>query len=197
VKKTSLSLLFALAVAACAVSSVEPLSIPLIYTPSPKPEAVLAAVRCPAVARIQVADERADKRLGERVHESKPLRADVAAANDPAEWAREGVEEFMAHAGVALSPGGPVLMLKLEALRTAENIWHRSGYDARILFDAQLLAPSGRACWQESVEGHGGNYGYSGSIVDYQETLNSALDAATLRMLDSASFNAALCHCAD
>ena len=96
-----------------------------------------------------------------------------------------------------ITPTAPTLSLGLDSLRTSENIWHRAGYEARIVFAATLRAPSGRICWQESVEGKGGNYGYAGSIVDYQETLNAALDAATLHMLNSSGLNDALCHCAD
>jgi hypothetical protein len=103
----------------------------------------------------------------------------------------------MAQDGIKLNSAGPTLVLEIDALRTSENIWHRSGYEARIVFDAALRSASGKTCWQESVEGKAGNYGYSGSIENYQETLNSALDEATLHMLNSARFSDALCHCAD
>ena len=42
-----------------------------------------------------------------------------------------------------------------------------------------------------------GNYGYAGSVQDYQETLNGALDAASMHLAESQGFRAALCHCAD
>jgi len=45
------------------------------------------------------------------------------------------------------------------------------------------------------VAGKGGNYGYSGSIENYQETLNSALDDATQHILDSPLLDGALCQC--
>ncbi len=189
--------LVVLGVGACAVSSVEPLSIPLSYKASPNPDAMLAGLKCPSLARIEVADQRTEKLLGTRIHESKPLKADVTAAGDPSVWAREGVTHFMAQDGIKLNSAGPTLVLEIDALRTSENIWHRSGYEARIVFDAALRSASGKTCWQESVEGKAGNYGYSGSIENYQETLNSALDEATLHMLNSARFSDALCHCAD
>jgi len=195
--------LIILCASACAVSSVEPLTIPLVYTPTPNPEAVLAAPACKAAIRIYVDDKRTEKLLGVRIHESKPLRADVSAGGDPAAWARDGVEHFMAQSGVVAqngeSPGAgaAVLNLDLDAMRTSENIWHRSGYDARIVFAASLQTASGKTCWQESVDGKAGNYGYSGSVLNYQETLNGALDAASLHMLNSAAFESALCHCGD
>jgi hypothetical protein len=49
---------------------------------------------------------------------------------------------------------------------------------------------------EQPVEGKGGNYGYSGSIENYQETLNSALDDATQHILDSPQFESAVCQCA-
>jgi hypothetical protein len=184
-------------VAGCAVSSVEPLTIPLAYQAAPNPQAVLVALSCKAAVRIQVNDKRAEALLGVRIHESKPLRAEVSAGGDPAAWVSAGVEHIMAQNGVAPAADGPLLNLDLNALRTSENVWHRSGYEARIVFAAALQAPSGKTCWQESVEGKAGNYGYSGSITNYQETLNSALDEATLHMLNSAAFNSALCHCGE
>jgi hypothetical protein len=81
--------------AACAVSSVEPLTVPLVYKASPTPDAVLVAMNCPALARIDVTDRRTAPVLGTRFLENKPLKADVTAANDPVAWAREGVQHFM------------------------------------------------------------------------------------------------------
>jgi hypothetical protein len=45
--------------------------------------------------------------------------------------------------------------------------------------------------------GAAGNYGYSGSIQNYQETLNSALDAATLHMAQSQAIKDTACHCSN
>jgi hypothetical protein len=59
------------------------------------------------------------------------------------------------------------------------------------------MSPSGRPCWRGTGQGSGGNYGYSGSIPDYQETLNAALDAATLQMTQPQAFKDGLCQCVD
>jgi hypothetical protein len=45
------------------------------------------------------------------------------------------------------------------------------------------------------VTGKAGNYGYAGSIVNYQETLNYALARAVLQLVDLPEFEQALCHC--
>jgi hypothetical protein len=61
------------------------------------------------------------------------MKADVTAAGDPAPWVRSGVESFMAQNGFKMAPAGAKLVIDLEALKTSENVWHRSGYEARIL----------------------------------------------------------------
>ena len=63
--------------------------------------------------------------------------------------------------------------------------------------DAELRSAAGKVCWKGSVEGQGGNYGYAGSIPNYQETLNAALDAATSNMIQAPGFKEALCHCTE
>jgi len=106
------------------------------------------------------------------------------------------VQSFATQNGLSLKSGAPTLNVTLRSLRTAENIWHRSGYDARIVLMSRLRAASGKACWEEPVEGNATNYGYSGSVENYQITLNRALDAAMLHMVASPGFKDSLCHCA-
>ena len=48
-----------------------------------------------------------------------------------------------------------------------------------------------------SAVGKAGNYGYAGSIENYQQTLNSALDAASQQIVSPQPFRDALCHCGD
>jgi hypothetical protein len=59
-----------------------------------------------------------------------------------------------------------------------------------------LPAGGGPACWSERAEGSSENYGYAGSIENYQETLNQALDRAAMRALSSPGFRKAVCSCA-
>lgn len=182
---------------ACAVSRLDPLSVPLTYKPDPKNAGVLGGLSCSAISRLQVSDARVEKTLGIRTHESKPLRADVTAADDPAVWVRDGVQSFLAQNGASFQGSGPTLLVSLDSLHTVESVWHRAGYDARIALTAQLQSPAGRSCWKESVEGTAGNYGYAGSLQNYREALNWALDAASMHLGESQGFKAALCHCAD
>jgi hypothetical protein len=80
-------------------------------------------------------------------------------------------------------------------MNTVESIWHRSSYDAHLNLTGQLQSSSGKTCWKDSVDGASGNYGYSGSVPNYQETLNGALDAAIAKMAQSQGFKDAMCHC--
>jgi hypothetical protein len=180
------------ALASCAASSVEPLSIPLVYKAEPRQ--VLQAFACPATVQVRVEDARAEKLLGERLLEGKPLKADVSTGSDPASWVRGGIENYVSRSGIQLAPG-PELDIQLQGLRTSETVWHRSGYDARIAIEARLTSKSGSSCWQSSITGKSGNYGYSGSVENYQETLNGALDDAASRIVESAGFQNALCQC--
>src|SRR5262245_32694953 len=185
----------ALGISACAVSSVQPLTVPLSYKASSKQTAFAGSYACNAIAQVKATDARTDKTLGTRVHESKPLKAEVSESGDVGSWVEDGVQRHLTKTGIQIQGNGPTLHITLDSLRTSESIWHRSSYEARIGLSAVLLSPSGRPCWQDNFEATSGDYGYSGSIDTYQGMLNGALDAATLRLAESKGFQNALCHC--
>lgn len=187
----------ALTVSACVVSSVQPVTVPLVYKPSPKQLGLVNSFPCNAVARVQATDARTDKTLGLRAHETKPLKAEVSASGDVAAWIEDGVQKYLTQAGIHFQGGGPALIMSLDSLRTSESILRRSSYEARIGLSSRLQTSAGKSCWEGKTDGTSGNYGYSGSILDYQETLNGALNAATVHMAESPGFRDALCHCAD
>ena len=195
--KTRVLVALVLGLAGCAITSVEPLDVPLAYAPPAEPTTLPPPPSCPALARIDSTDVRKDPVLGVRSLEGKPLQADVTASNDPAAWVRDGVRANLHRDGFVIGGAGPVLSLELRNLRTTENVWHRAGYDARIDLGASLRTAGGRVCWSASLAGKGGNYGYAGSIVNYRETLNQALDRATQSLVDAPSFGPALCQCSD
>lgn len=184
--------------AACAVSRVDPLSVPLVYTANPKNAGVFGGLSCNAISQVQVTDARSDKSvIGIRTHESKPLNAPVTASTDPAVWVESGVQAFLGQNGIVPQGHGPKLAITLDSLHTTESIWHRSSYDASLALSASLQSPAGKVCWTQTVEGTAGNYGYAGSIPNYQQTLNAALDSASLKLLQSPGLKDALCHCAN
>jgi hypothetical protein len=184
-----------LVLSACAVSRVDPMSVPLLYTTNPRNAGVIGTLMCNAIAEIQVSDARTDKTLGTRVHESLPLKAEVTTGSDAAGWVQSGLQSVLTQNAVTIQGNGPKLSVTLDSLHTTESIWHRSGYDARIALTGRLQSPSGKVCWNATVQGTGGNYGYSGSVVNYQQTLNSALDEASLNLAQLQGFRDALCTC--
>lgn len=196
--KSILAMLLSLTVAACAASRVEPMSVPLSYKTNPKNVGLLGGLSCNAVSLVQAQDARTQKTLGTRVHEKKPLKADVTADGDPASWVRDGVKSVLQENGFGTVGGaGPRLVIALDSLHSVESILRRSSYDARVTLSGELQTLAGKTCWKGSVEGQGGNYGYTGSIADYQETLNAALDSAISNLFLTAGFKDALCRCAD
>lgn len=188
--------LLPLLLACCrAPSSVAPMTIPLQYKAMLTPGEVPAAPPCAALSKIEVQDARDDKKLGKRYVEGKPNAiAAVTTSDDLAAWATRGLESTFKRAGVTVGKeGAPVLHVRIDQIATNENVVHRAGYDGRIVVQAELGA--GGSCWKDSAEGSSENYGYAGSVENYQETLNHALDRTAARILSSPTFRQAVCSC--
>ncbi len=188
--------LLPLVIAACrAPSSVAPMTVPLQYKAMLTPGEVPTMPQCAAVSKIEVQDGRDEKSIGKRYVEGKPSAiAAVTTTGDVAAWAARGFENTFKRAGVAVGKeGAPVLRIRIDQIVTNENVVHRAGYDGRIVMSAELGA--GGSCWKESAEGASENYGYAGSVENYQETLNHALDRAAARILSSPNFRKAVCSC--
>ncbi len=189
--------LIALVTLACSTpSSVAPLSVPLQYKTMADPLEFPLLSPCGALSKVEVIDARADKALGKRYVEKKPSEpAAVTASNDVAAWARNGVEEALKRAGVPMDKAGaPVLRITIDQINTLENVLHRSGYEGRIALSGELRSTDGQtSCWKDRADGSSENYGYAGSIENYQETLNHALDRALIRLLSAPDFKKAVC----
>lgn len=177
-------------------STVNPISVPLQYKTMAKPLEFPALGPCGAVSSVEVVDSRAGKDIGKRYVEDKTsAAAPVTAANDVAAWVRSGVEEALRRSGVVVGKSGaPVLHITIEQIDTLENVLHRSGYEGRISLSAELRGPNGKSCWSERGDGFAENYGYAGSIENYQETLNHALDRTVIRLLASSELKKAICE---
>jgi hypothetical protein len=179
-------------------SSVTPLSIPLVYKTVATPGDFSTLATCASISDVQVIDARADKAIGRRfVEDNAATVAPVTAASDVAAWVRAGAMEVLKQSGVSLGkPGAPVLRIAIEQIRTNENVVHRSGYDGRIMISGKLSKKGGGSvCWSDRADGESENYGYAGSVENYQETLNHALDRAMIRMITIPEFRRAVCTC--
>ncbi len=151
---------------------------------------------CSAISDLRVTDARSDKTIGKRFLENKSApSAAVTTISDVADWVRSGAEDALRRAGASVGKSGaPTLRLTVDQINTSENVLHRSGYEGRIVMTAELTK-GGTSCWKDRLDGFAENYGYAGSIQNYQETLNHALDRAMIRMISSSEFKRAACSC--
>jgi hypothetical protein len=196
--RTLISLLAVLVLSACAISHLQPLSIPLAYNSANlRNLGSVGTLSCASLARVQVDDARTVKTLGVRTLEGRPDTADVTASSDVVSWAHDGLQNALTLNGFSVSGQGPQLLVSLDSVRSTENAYHRSSYDARIALTGRLQSSIGKACWQGTVQGTARNYGFAGSTENYQQLLNSALDDANTQLIQSPGFKDALCKCAD
>jgi len=194
-KKTTLAAFVLFGLGACAVTKVDPLNVPLKYTPDPKNANTMGAVSCPVISEVQVENAVSGNVIGVRTHESKPLKAEVTTDSDIAAWVQSGVQGFLTQNGFTLKPTAPKLVIRLDSLHSTESIWYRSSIDAQLAITGSLRTASGKTCGGQRVNGEGGDYGYAGSIQNYQNSFNKALDNATGNLLRAAGFQEALCDC--
>jgi hypothetical protein len=171
--------------------------VPLQYKTMASPGEFPTLASCAGVSSVRVSDARSEKTLGKRYIEGKNApSAIVTTTSDVADWARTAVLEELRRAGVATAKAGaPALAIKIDQISTSENVLHRSGYEGRLAISAELTGANGTSCWKDRGEGFAENYGYAGTVENYQETLNHAIDRAMIRLMNSADFKKAICGC--
>jgi uncharacterized protein YbjQ (UPF0145 family) len=177
-------------------STVSPVAVPLQYKVQAKPAEFPTLPACAAVSEVRVTDARDNKNLGKRYVEGKSgASAAVTTTSDVADWVRSGASDALRRAGASVGKSGaPVLRLTVNQIDTSENVLHRSGYEGRIVVNAELVS-RGNSCFKDHLDGFAENYGYAGSVENYQETLNHALDRAMIRLMNSSDFKRAVCSC--
>lgn len=183
----------AIALSACSVKSVGPVTVPLQYKTMAAP-AEFPSLTCAAISGIEVRDAREDKSvIGTRsLQESPSQKANVMSSGDAEAWVRSGLEAALKQSGAKMGQAGaPTLVVTLDSIKTDESAYHRSQYDGRVALTTSLRG--GGECWKETGDGFSENYGYAGSAENYQETLNHALDRATIKLLGSPAFKKAAC----
>lgn len=188
----------AVLVAGCTAipTSLTPTAIPLEYHMIASPGEFPNVPACAALSGIQITDARVDKSIGKRYVENNPsITAPVTASSDVAAWIRAGASAATERVGIRQTATAPVLRLSVRQISTSENVARRSGYEGRIVISAELARRSGAVCWQDRTEGASENYGYSGRVDNYQETLNHALDRAMIRLLGDSGFQRSICSC--
>lgn len=188
-------LLFLFATACISPMRVEPISIPLQYQTMAEADEYERVSECAALSDIRVTDARTDKTLGKRFIQgvAEPW-ADITTDSNVAEWVTSGAVEGLKHSGVGVAIAEkPVLHISIEQVIAKENVFFAGGYEGRVVLSAELSDLKGKSCWQGRAEGTSDNYGYAGSIDNYQETLNHALDRAVISLLSSLESD--VCEC--
>jgi len=181
-------------VAACAPSSLAPYTFPASYRTMGSPGDFSVAPECARYAEIVVEDGRADaSKVGVRYLEDGGARYDVGMDGDVEAWLRQGVEQAFRQASIGQEAGsGHTVTVTLESITTDEAVYRRAEYDGKVVLRTRVSG--GGADWQGGTDGFAENYGYAGKAVNYQETVNHALDRALARLVNDSGFRDALCQ---
>ena len=196
-KALLVTLLF-VALACSTPKSVAPVSFPLQYKMVATAAEFPTLTSCAGVSSVVVEDARDNKTIGRRsIEGNATATADVTTTTSVTDWVQKGIEDALKRAGATTGKAGaPTLRVRVQEIRTIENVLHRAGYEGYVTLAGELVpAGGGASCWKGTAEGKGENYGYPGSAENYNETLNHALDRAIIRMLGSSDFKSAACNC--
>lgn len=153
---------------------------------------------CAAASLAAFEDARTDTAIGERFHEKTPnVKLPIAMTDDPMLWMQTGFVELARRAVLPYTTEGkPEITIRLASLWVDEQVYRNAEYDGRIVLDVLVAPPGGGAtCWSGRVDGFAENYGRAGKEVNYQETVNHALDKAILKTFATPEFADALCSC--
>jgi hypothetical protein len=180
--------------AACAPSSLAPYTFPASYQFMGSPGDFSVAPECARYAEIAVVDgrENSDK-VGVRYLEEGGPRHDVGMDGDVEGWLREGVEQAFREASIRQDDGSShTVTVTLESIETDEAVYRRAEYDGKVVLRTRVSG--GGADWQGGTDGFAENYGYAGKALNYQETVNHALDKALAKLVNDSGFRDALCR---
>jgi hypothetical protein len=197
--KTRVATLFAIALGSalvgCAQKSIAPTSFNPQYRSELDHQDVPKVNRCVSLSSVDVSNGLTNNLVGKRTLESSPLLIQsISLKGNPTPWVHTGSNAMFKFAGINLSdPKGPRMKLSLAGISINENVHVNSEYEARVMLDATLTDQHGETCWSESHSGTSQNYGDSGSAINYQETINHALDRAIMAIAADKSFQDAAC----
>jgi hypothetical protein len=180
--------------AACGPSTLAPYTFPASYQLMGSPGDFSVAPECARYATIVVEDGRADaSKVGVRYLEEGGARYDVGMDGDVEAWLRQGVEQAFRQASIGQdAASGHTVTVTLESVTTDEAVYRRAEYDGKVVLRTRVSG--GGADWQGGTDGFAENYGYAGKAVNYQETVNHALDRALARLVNDSGFREALCQ---
>jgi hypothetical protein len=189
----AVTLALAALAAACAPSSLAPTTFAAAYRMMASAAEVPTVPQCAAYGRLEVEDAREARQVvGARYLEAGGPRHDVGMDGDVEAWLRAGAEAILGAASVDHDPGSErVITLALTSVTTDESVYRQAEYDGKVI--VEVTVSGGGADWSASEEGFAENYGRPGSAVNYQETVNHALDRALASLMADPGFRDALC----
>lgn len=182
--------------AACTQKTLSPTTFASQYQPQLDNADVVKPKNCATVAGLDVENGLPNAVVGQRSLQSRAVPAqNISMTGNLAAWVRAGSAEMLRRATLDMHDAkGPRLQLRLDEMAVHENVYVNSGYDARVTLDAALVNARGQVCWHQSVTGQSSNYGDSGAAVNYQETVNHALDRAVMSLVADRGFQEAACR---
>lgn len=182
----------------CAHRNNLPTAFAADYHPQLDKSDVIRTPTCAALSGVETRNALKNAVVGERTLETRPMPVQtISMRGNPGNWLSASVSEMLRQSGLAANrAGAPRLKLSLSDVMIHENIYVNSGYDGRVTLDASLEDASGKVCWSDRKSGVAKNYGNSGEAINYQETVNHALDRAMMAILSDKGFQDAACgHC--
>jgi hypothetical protein len=193
--RTYLLLLAGCLSAACGGPRMGAVTFAADYRPS---EIHLTRPLPPCVGPIQVlvSDARTEPAVGYRFQEGRPqVRFPIWMQGALAPSFQAGLHRVFQHASAFRAGRSPVqLHVAVTRLFIEESIFNNSEFDGWVDFDAMVLHPaSSQPCWAGHASGFAENYGRAGNPENYQETLSTALERATINLLGEPGFVEALC----
>jgi hypothetical protein len=180
---------------ACAQKTLTPAVFPADYHSQIDSADVIAAKACASIAGVDVENALPGNKVGKRTLQDKPVPPqDIRMTGNVAGWVKSATVDIFRLAGLnSQDARAPRLKLRLTDISINENVYVNSGYDGRVTLEAALVNAQGQECWGQSLSGAARNYGDSGSALNYQETVNHALDRALMSLVADKNFESASC----
>ena len=180
----------------CGLTFVDPVRFPAQYEPQGgKFDAVPA---CASIRAVRTFDARADSGAGKRVLEADPTQqGSISMDGDARAMLYQAAYHAFELAALPVNRQSKTeLKLSLVSVRIVEKAGGAlSGYDGDLVLDAAVMdAATHQAIWEARKSGHGHNAGAVGSEVNFQETVNRALEDALGALLRDGEFARVICN---
>lgn len=194
-KAIPLTLAFAATIAYA--KDLKPTSFAAVYSMEAEDDEIPSVKSCAVAGPIAVKDQRAETAVGERWNEETPnVKQAITMTGDLVAWVREGFSQVARQSALPTGTAGkPEVVVGLARIWVQETVYRNAEYDGRVVLDVSVNSPAGASCWSGRVEGFAENYGRAGKEVNYQETVNHALDKAVGSLFGTLGFVDALCSC--